>query len=757
MTFWKYCLGFAVLSATFAGCGDDDRPAPVDGGAGDGAMVDGGEPPCSSGTTMCGDRCVDTMNSRAHCGGCDVACDVGEACIEGACGVLCPAGQDECDGACVDVTTDARHCGGCGAPCADGEICVDGTCATSCPAGQEVCGTLCVDTQSNPNHCGACGEACEAGEVCSEGACASTCGAGLVECDGACVDTVNDPANCGDCGTVCTAPTGGAGLCMASMCRSVCDPLAGDCNADLATDGCETSLATDPVNCGACGNVCTLPSAVAGCDAGACVLSACDSGFGDCDSMAANGCETSLVADAANCGACGTMCATGESCYGGTCLTQGTGEGCSSPWYLVDGPNTVMWTATASDYMPTNPACVAVGDVTGPDLVLSYTASTTGTHRLDFDKPTSTRWVAVVSTAACGSLTPELACISDWSPATMGGAFSLTAGETAYVYVRDTDSGTAPLSNPMTVTVTSPTTPSTSACTPGMGGVVGATVTPTATGLSSFTEYYVAADQSPTGYVYVGGLSDLYRIPKAGGAAEDVEALAGLLPTHLGYAMLIDGSNIYTIESNTIGTNGRLWRISTDGGATWAIQDYAHFPMEPNDDFRSATVRGGRIYLVTENDDTSPTTEIWSVDAAATTLPAIAQLEVSVSGEGDCAGIARDSAYFYLTCDDGGDRLVRVPVGGGASELVSDAVDLNLTTSALYGRDLDSDGLFDILYVQGYDEAVQYVCGPATASPSTATLASFGTGTSNYGLGFDRTANVLWMWDDDTQELVSIQ
>jgi hypothetical protein len=51
------------------------------------------------------------------------------------------------------------------------------------------------------------------------------------------------------------------------------------------------------------------------------------------------------------------------------------------------------------------------------------------------------------------------------------------------------------------------------------------------------------------------------------------------------------------------------------------------------------------------------------------------------------------------------------------------------------------------------------VCGPAAAGPFWHdVLVDFGgTTTTNHGLGFDSTANVLWAYDDDTQELISIQ
>ena len=196
---------------------------------------------------------------------------------------------------------------------------------------------------------------------------------------------------------------------------------------------------------------------------------------------------------------------------------------------------------------------------------------------------------------------------------------------------------------------------------------------------------------------------------------------------------------------------------ATPGGATWSVQDYASFPTAPADDFRGASVYGGRIYLVTEEDTAGTPTEIWSVDAAAATLPTMATLELSTSDEGDCMAIVRDSTYYYLACVDGGDRVVRIPVGGGASELLTDRFDLSATANTLHGDDLDSDGVFDVLYVQGWYEEAYYICSPATATPYVDTLAVFGTGSSNYGMGFDRSGPALWMFDDDTREFVSFR
>jgi hypothetical protein len=101
---------------------------------------------------------------------------------------------------------------------------------------------------------------------------------------------------------------------------------------------------------------------------------------------------------------------------------------------------------------------------------------------------------------------------------------------------------------------------------------------------------------------------------------------------------------------------------------------------------------------------------------------------------------------------------VRVDRTTHAVELITDTVDFNTTKNDVHIHDVDNDGLADALYVHGYHEEVSYVCEPAGAAPFTVdVLVNFGSGTSNFGLGFDRAAGTLWMFDDDTREFVSIQ
>ncbi len=79
--------------------------------------------------------------------------------------------------------------------------------------------------------------------------------------------------------------------------------------------------------CGSCTAACTLPNATASCGSGICQILACNPGFGNCDSIASNGCESLLLTtNSRNCGACGHDC-QGGTCSGGKCqpvvLAQG--------------------------------------------------------------------------------------------------------------------------------------------------------------------------------------------------------------------------------------------------------------------------------------------------------------------------------------------------------------------------------------------------------------------------------------------------
>jgi len=156
---------------------------------------------------------------------------------------------------------------------------------------------------------------------CDKGTCAVACMTGYLDCDGdrtnGCeVDVRTSLAHCGRCGNACPgAEVHALSVCKGGTCSTRCQPGWASCGD---TPGCNTSVLADPNNCGGCGRVCGANHAAASCRAGACVL-VCEEPFADCDEDRTNGCETSLATDRRNCGACGKPCSVG-GCFNRTCV-----------------------------------------------------------------------------------------------------------------------------------------------------------------------------------------------------------------------------------------------------------------------------------------------------------------------------------------------------------------------------------------------------------------------------------------------------
>jgi hypothetical protein len=147
-----------------------------------------------------------------------------------------------------------------------------------------------------------------------------TCNAGWGNCDGFAANgcetrlMLDDPYHCGDCFVVCDPP----GACVSGRCVPFCNAGWGNCDG-VPSNGCETPLTT-LANCGSCGTVCELANAGESCATGVCTLVSCDAGWGDCDAVPSNGCETNLLTSDTHCGSCGNDCGTGSACADGSCL-----------------------------------------------------------------------------------------------------------------------------------------------------------------------------------------------------------------------------------------------------------------------------------------------------------------------------------------------------------------------------------------------------------------------------------------------------
>ncbi|MBI5517205.1 MAG: hypothetical protein HY909_25725 [Deltaproteobacteria bacterium] len=281
--------------------------------------------------TMCA-RCCPGLTGAMACRDCcaDADCTGNRACgMDGRCGA-CRPGFGDCDmnpaNGCETTTNTSANCGACGTRCAFDNAtaaCRDGRCAlVACTPGFADCdmnpANGCeVSLRTSAAHCGACGNACTfagGSGTCVLGVCSRTvCDMGRGDCDGnmanGCeVDLATDPRNCRLCGNACAVPNATPGCVMGACTVGMCDPGRADCDRSV-TNGCEVNTNTDVMNCSGCGVACAFTNGNATCTAGACALGSCRAGFGNCDAMASNGCETALGSNLEHCGACGRACA----------------------------------------------------------------------------------------------------------------------------------------------------------------------------------------------------------------------------------------------------------------------------------------------------------------------------------------------------------------------------------------------------------------------------------------------------------------
>lgn len=306
------------------------------------------------------DGCEADLAEPSHCGSCGNSCPVranaARTCEQGVCGFSCNPGWADCNGqagdGCEANLGDVTSCGACGVTCPSRPnattTCVSGQCGFDCVGGWGDCNGQAADgCETNltlTSNCGTCGNVCTVGPngtaTCVSGQCGIACTTGWANCNASLADgceaNLSLPAHCGSCGNVCPARANASTTCTSGTCGFACNTGFGDCDG-TASNGCEVTLGTNASHCGTCGNLCPVPAnATATCVGGACGFN-CTTGWGNCDGNAANGCEANFSQNIAHCGGCGQAC-TGTFPHATVaCLSGSCGIVCEAGWGDCDG------------------------------------------------------------------------------------------------------------------------------------------------------------------------------------------------------------------------------------------------------------------------------------------------------------------------------------------------------------------------------------------------------------------------------------
>jgi hypothetical protein len=191
---------------------------------------------CASGYAHCSsepdDGCEVDITQPAHCGSCGTACGASQPlCVGGAggsssCASGCSASAPTlCGQTCVNTATSAAHCNGCNMPCpavTGGQaVCQNSQCGFTCNADRHRCGNTCAPNDSISqcgSGCVACPQPTGGTAACVSGSCSLSCGSGYVKSGNDCLSQylyVSTTGNDANSGTSLVSPLRSFGRAMA--------------------------------------------------------------------------------------------------------------------------------------------------------------------------------------------------------------------------------------------------------------------------------------------------------------------------------------------------------------------------------------------------------------------------------------------------------------------------------------------------------------------------------------------------------------
>ncbi|MDO9019214.1 MAG: kelch repeat-containing protein [Myxococcales bacterium] len=268
---------------------------------------------CTPGTRECLDlRRIRTCNTNGS-GWVESPCGSGASCVDNRCQAqVCSPGSASCASMTQRRVCNPDGLGYTPTECAAMESCSLGTCrAWGCTPGATTCQSSTSVAVCNADGLGTRSMSCPAGSSCTDGRCSSwVCTPGAYSCASTAERRVCNADGLGYAPAACPLPANAtATACTSGMCSFTCAAGFGDCDG-VASNGCETNLTTSAIHCGTCGQRCSAGGSTGStsvCVAGACMVT-CSANYADCDGSPGNGCEVFTASDVRNCGGCGAMC-----------------------------------------------------------------------------------------------------------------------------------------------------------------------------------------------------------------------------------------------------------------------------------------------------------------------------------------------------------------------------------------------------------------------------------------------------------------